>query len=42
VFEHTEQRNRFIETFSVESWLEHLRQHQRVIDEDYEMYEFIS
>ncbi len=34
IFEHTELPDHFIETFSVESWLEHLRQHQRVTDAD--------
>lgn len=34
VFEDTETPNRFIETFTVESWLEHLRQHERVTAED--------
>jgi hypothetical protein len=29
-FEDLAQRGRFVETFLVESWLEHLRQHQRV------------
>jgi Transmembrane secretion effector len=30
IFEDTAKPGRFIETFLVESWLEHLRQHQRV------------
>ncbi len=30
VFEHTERPNQFIETFNDESWLAHLRQHERV------------
>lgn len=34
VFQDTENRQRFIETFNVESWLEHLRQHQRVTEAD--------
>lgn len=34
VFEHTENPNQFIEFFSIESWLEHLRQHERVTEAD--------
>lgn len=34
IFEHTEHPNHFIEFFSIESWLEHLRQHERVTDAD--------
>ncbi|MEM7251113.1 MAG: MFS transporter [Pseudomonadota bacterium] len=33
VYEDTEAPSHFIEAFSVESWLEHLRQHERVTDE---------
>ena len=32
VFEHTVKPGRFIETFNVDSWLEHRRQHERVTD----------
>ncbi|MBS0364879.1 MAG: MFS transporter [Proteobacteria bacterium] len=34
IFEDTAERTRFIETFFVDSWLEHLRQHQRVTNAD--------
>ena len=34
VFEDTEERHAFLESFYVESWLAHLRQHERVTDED--------
>ena len=34
MFEDTAQKGRFLETFMVESWVEHLRQHQRVTHAD--------
>ncbi|MGO8968943.1 MAG: MFS transporter [Myxococcaceae bacterium] len=34
VFEDAAQQGRFLETFQLESWLEHLRQHQRVTEAD--------
>jgi len=34
VFEDTADKGRFLETFLVESWLEHLRQHERVTNAD--------
>ena len=34
VFEDTAQPGRMIETFLVESWVEHLRQHERVTNAD--------
>ena len=41
VFEDTAERGRFIETFVVESWLEHLRQHERVTNADRVLQEHI-
>jgi len=35
VFEDAAERGRFVETFLVESWLEHLRQHERVTKADH-------
>ena len=34
VFEDTAQEGRMLETFLVESWMEHLRQHERVTNAD--------
>jgi len=34
VFEDAEDPERFVESFLVPSWLDHLRQHQRVTEED--------
>ena len=34
IFEDAAEEGRFVETFMVESWIEHLRQHQRVTDAD--------
>jgi hypothetical protein len=34
VFEDTEWPNNVIKSFCVESWLKHLRQHERLIDDD--------
>jgi MFS family permease len=42
VFEDTAQRGRFIETFLVESWLEHLRQHERVTKTDHAVEERLN
>ena len=41
VFEDTAERGRFVETFLVESWLEHLRQHERVTKADHALEEHI-
>jgi quinol monooxygenase YgiN len=34
IFEDVETAGRFVETFQVDSWLEHLRQHERVTNAD--------
>jgi len=34
VFEDAEEAGRFVETFLVNSWVEHLRQHERVTNAD--------
>ncbi|MFZ1018799.1 MAG: MFS transporter [Candidatus Cybelea sp.] len=39
IFEDTSQSGRFLETFLVASWTEHLRQHQRVTHADYVLQE---
>lgn len=41
VFEDTADRSRILETFTVESWLEHLRQHERVTNADRMLQEHI-
>lgn len=41
VFEDVAQPGRFIETFHVESWLEHLRQHARVTQADRKQEEIV-
>jgi hypothetical protein len=35
IFEETANEGRFLETFLVESWLEHLHQHERVTNADH-------
>jgi MFS family permease len=42
VFEDVAQRGRFVETFLVESWLEHLRQHERVTQADRRLQEQVQ
>jgi hypothetical protein len=42
VFEDSAERLRFLETFLVESWLEHLRQHERVTNADRVLQERIN
>jgi len=42
VLENTEIENEFIENFMVESWLDHLRQHERVTNEDRRLQEDIQ
>jgi len=42
VFEDVAQRGRLVETFIVESWLEHLRQHERVTEADRKVQEQVD
>jgi transmembrane secretion effector len=42
IFEDVAQPGRFLETFLVESWLEHLRQHERVTNADRVLQEHIN
>ena len=42
IFEDTSQSGRFLETFLVASWTEHLRQHQRVTSADYVLQEHVT
>ena len=41
IFEDTSRAGRFLETFLVASWTEHLRQHQRVTNADYVLQEHV-
>jgi MFS family permease len=42
IFEDTSESGRFLETFLVASWTEHLRQHQRVTNADYVLQEHVT
>jgi Transmembrane secretion effector len=42
VFEDAEEAGRFVETFLVNSWVEHLRQHERVTDADRVLQNMVS
>jgi Transmembrane secretion effector len=42
VFEDVAREGRFVETFMLDSWLEHLRQHQRVTHADRELQESVN
>jgi Transmembrane secretion effector len=42
VFEDTAEQGRFLETFLVESWMEHLRQHHRVTHADRDLQEAVD
>jgi MFS family permease len=42
IFEDTAERGRFLETFLVKSWVEHLRQHERVTNADSVLQQSIS
>jgi MFS family permease len=37
LFEDTSESGRFLETFVVASWVEHLRQHERITNDDYDL-----
>jgi quinol monooxygenase YgiN len=41
VFEDVAQKGRFVETFMLDSWIEHQRQHERVTHADRELQEMI-
>jgi hypothetical protein len=41
VFEDLSQEGRFLETFKLDSWVEHLRQHERVTHADREQQELV-
>jgi quinol monooxygenase YgiN len=42
VYEDTAREGRFIEAFKVDSWIEHLRQHERVTHADRELQESVN
>jgi len=42
VFEDAVRHGRFVETFKVDSWIEHLRQHERVTQADRELQESVN
>jgi hypothetical protein len=42
VFEDAEREGRFVETFKVDSWIEHMRQHERVTHADREIQEAVN
>jgi MFS family permease len=42
VFEDAERESRFVETFKVDSWIEHMRQHERVTHADREIQEAVN
>ena len=42
VFEDLAQEGRFVETFMLDSWIEHLRQHERVTQADRELQELVN
>ena len=37
VFEDAEEKGRYLETFLIASWMEHMRQHERVTNADREL-----